>query len=234
MIYFAHRGASIELPQNSVAAFARARALGATAYELDVHLLRDGQLAVHHDYSLLATTGVDAPLGTLTQADLAKYPLLNAFTAEKCTIPLLRDVLPVVRENLACLNIEIKNDGNYYPGIEKVLLNELHAQAPEMLPKILFSSFDYPTLARLRELDKSVRIGRLCRAFDVQEALALGARSVHMNQSRFTPEIINACHENGLQVFAYTVNTQEDAARLTSMGADGIFTDRIDLFVSAS
>lgn len=234
MIYFAHRGASIELPQNSVAAFARARALGATAYELDVHLLRDGQLAVHHDYSLLATTGADAPLGTLTQADLAQYPIVNAFTAEKCTIPLLRDVLPVVRENLACLNIEIKNDGNYYPGIEKVLLNELHAQAPEMLPKILFSSFDYPTLARLRELDKSVRIGRLCRAFDVQEALALGARSVHMNQSRLTPEIINACHENGLQVFAYTVNTQADAARLASMGADGIFTDRIDLFVSAS
>ena len=234
MIYFAHRGASAERPQNSVASFARARALGATAYELDVHLLRDGQLAVHHDYSLLATTGVDAPLGTLTQADLAKYPLLNAFTAEKCTIPLLRDVLPVVRENLACLNIEIKNDGNYYPGIEKVLLNELHAQAPEMLPKILFSSFDYPTLARLRELDKSVRIGRLSRAFDVQEALALGARSVHMNQSRLTLEIINACHENGLQVFAYTVNTQEDAARLASMGADGIFTDRIDLFVSAS
>ena len=55
-----------------------------------------------------------------------------------------------------------------------------------------------------------------------------------MNQSRLTPEIINACHENGLQVFAYTVNTQEDAARLASMGADGIFTDRIDLFVSAS
>lgn len=232
MIYFAHRGASAERPQNSVAAFKRARALGATAYELDVHLLRDGQLAVHHDYSLLATTGRDTLLGTLTQADLAQYPLINAFTAEKCTIPLLRDVLPVVRENLACLNIEIKNDGNYYPGIEKVLLDELHAQAPDMLPKILFSSFDYQTLVRLRALDKNVRIGRLCRAFDVQEALALGARSVHMNQSRLTPEIINACHENGLQVFAYTVNTQADAERLAALGADGIFTDKIGFFLS--
>lgn len=233
MIYFAHRGASAERPQNSVAAFKRARALGATAYELDVHLLRDGQLAVHHDYSLLATTGRDTLLGTLTQADLAQYPLINAFTAEKCTIPLLREVLPVVRENLACLNIEIKNDGNYYPGIEKVLLTELRAQAPDILPKILFSSFDYQTLVRLRALDKSVRIGRLCRAFDVQEVLALGARSVHMNQSRLTPEIINACHEHGCKVFAYTVNTQEDAARLAALGADGIFTDRIGLFLSA-
>lgn len=231
MIYFAHRGASAERPQNSVAAFKRARALGATAYELDVHLLRDGQLAVHHDYSLLTTTGRDTLLGTLTQADLARYPLINTFTAEKCTIPLLRDVLPVVRENLACLNIEIKNDGNYYPGIEKVLLTELRAQAPDILPKILFSSFDYPTLARLRELDKSVRIGRLCRAFDVQEVLALGARSVHMNQSRLTPEIIKTCHAHGLQVFAYTVNTQEDAARLAALGADGIFTDKIGFFL---
>ena len=174
---------------------------------------------------LLATSGRDTLLGTLTRADLAQYPLINVFTAEKCTIPLLRDVLPVVRENLACLNIEIKNDGNYYPGIEKVLLTELHAQAPDMLPKILFSSFDYPTLAR-------VRIGRLCRAFDVQEALALGARSVHMNQSRLTPEIINACHAHGLQVFAYTVNTQAQAERLAALGADGIFTDKIGLFLS--
>ena len=233
MIYFAHRGASAQRPQNSVAAFARARALGATAYELDVHLLQDGQLAVHHDYSLLATTGVDAPLGTLTQADLPKYPLLNAFPAEKCTIPLLREVLPVVRENLACLNIEIKNDGNYYPGIEKVLLTELCAQAPDILPKILFSSFDYQTLVRLRALDKSVRIGRLCRVFDVQEALALQAESIHMNQSRLTPEIIKTCHEHGCKVFAYTVNTQADAAQLAAMGADGIFTDRIGLFLSS-
>lgn len=234
MIYFAHRGASAERPQNSVAAFARARALGATSYELDVHLLQDGQLAVHHDYSLLATAGADVALGALSQADLPKYPLLNAFTAEKCTVPLLREVLPLVRENLVCLNIEIKNDGNCYAGIEKVLLDELCTQAPDMLPKILFSSFDYPTLVRLRKLDSRLRIGRLCRVFDIKEVLALQAQSVHMNQSRITPEIIKTCHEHGCKVFAYTVNTQEDAARLAAMGADGIFTDRIDLFVSAS
>ena len=62
MIYFAHRGANTQRVENTVSAFALAQKQGVTHYELDVHLLKDGQLAVHHDYSLLRTTGVDVKL----------------------------------------------------------------------------------------------------------------------------------------------------------------------------
>ncbi len=111
------------------------------------------------------------------------------------------------------------------------MLENLTLYAPEVLPKILISSFDYDTLVRVRKLNKNVKIGRLCRQPDISGALALGARSIHMNQTRLTPEIISACHANGLAVFAYTVNDAAAAQRLEQMGADGIFTDRIDLFI---
>ncbi|WP_432634660.1 glycerophosphodiester phosphodiesterase [Candidatus Avelusimicrobium sp.] len=231
MIYFAHRGASQERVQNTLPAFACARELGATRYELDVHLSKDGALLVHHDYSLLSTAGVGVQLGSLTVADLKKYPLINKFTQTPVFVPRLQDVLPVVRPQLACLNIELKNDDNRYPGLEAAVLACLRQMAPDILPKTLFSGFDYDTLIRLRKLDKNARIGLLTRSFDVSKALALGAESVHMNYTRFTPQIAQVCHENGLKIYLYTVNDPALAARFADEGADGIFTDCIGLFV---
>lgn len=51
----AHRGASRERPENTLAAFARAADLGADACEFDVHLHPDGVLRVHHDPVLPGT-----------------------------------------------------------------------------------------------------------------------------------------------------------------------------------
>ena len=68
MIYFSHRGANTKRVQNTVEAFALAHAQGATHYELDVHLLKDGALAVHHDYQGL---GIGK---TLVEKCMACYP----------------------------------------------------------------------------------------------------------------------------------------------------------------
>lgn len=230
MIYFAHRGASAQMVQNTLPAFALAREEGATHYELDVHLTKDGFLVVHHDYTLADTAGADVHLADLTLADLKKYPLKNPFNSAPVFVPALKDVLPVIEEEMQLLNIELKNDGNRYPGIEEHTLRMMNWYSPEVLPKTLFSSFDYDTLVRLRALNKNARIGLLTRSFDVSQALGLGAESVHLNYTRFTPEIARVCHENGLKVYLYTVNDTALAHKLEAEGADGIFTDRIDLF----
>lgn len=228
MIYFAHRGLSALRVQNTTESFALAREKGAQCYELDVHLLKDGSLAVHHDYSLANTAGTDLKLADLTAPDLKKYPLKNAFSATVLTVPLLEEIIPLVLPGLEILNIEIKNDNNIYPGIEEALLRALK-KWPELAPKILFSAFDYDTLARMRQLDKNARIGLLTRAFDVSKALALGAESVHINQTRLTEEIVRVCHQNNLKVYVYTVNTPAEFQRVKALGADGVFTDRVNL-----
>ncbi len=214
--------------QNTVEAFAMARAQGARLFELDVHLLKDGNLAVHHDYCLLSTAGVDVPLKNLTAADLKNYPLQNPFTAQPAYVPLLSEILLHISPDLELLNIELKNDGNCYHGLEKILLRSLPSA---LLPKILFSSFDYPTLQRLRALSADARIGQLTRNFNVQEALSLRAESVHINHTRFTPQIAQTCHAHGLKIYCYTVNEKPLAACLASQGADGIFTDKIADFI---
>jgi glycerophosphoryl diester phosphodiesterase len=196
-----------------------------------VHRLKDGALAVHHDYEVCSADGKTAPLAQLTQADLKNFALKNPFADGKnYFIPLLEEILPVVLPKLDTLNIELKNDDNRYPDIEKGLLAVLsHSGFP--LEKVLFSSFDLPTLLRLREACAQAQIGVLTRAFNVQEALNLRARSVHLNYKRFTPEIAQISHDNGLKVLLYTINDAALAQQVRSQGADGIFTDCIGQFI---
>ena len=230
MIYFSHRGANTFCVQNTTPAFALAHTHGARNFELDVHLLKDGQLAVHHDYSLLSTAGKDIKLADLTAAELKQIPLKNPFSQEAVFVPLLEEVLPVVSPQLELLNIELKNDANTYPGLENELLCVLK-NYKEIFPQILFSSFDYDTLLRLRRLSPKARIGLLTRQFEVQAALNLRAESVHINQTRYSPQILQTCHQNGLRLYLYTVNDVLDAQHLAQDGVDGIFTDVIHLFI---
>lgn len=232
MKYFAHRGASAYMPENSLPAFALAREMGAVHYELDVHMTRDHFVVVHHDYTLHIPSGREVSISSLSVKELAKYPLPNHVApAITAFAPALKDVLPIIEEEMQTLNIEVKNDDNLYPGIEKLLLQKLKRYSPEVLAKTLFSSFDYPTLERLRALDGNIRLGMLCREFDIEKAKAICAGSVHMNQTRITKEIVDSCHKRGMEVLVYTVNDVYSARQLERLGVDGIFTDRLDLFV---
>lgn len=231
MICFAHRGASALAPANSKEAFSLARQKGASSYELDVHLTQDGQLLVHHDYSLAAPSGQQILIKNLTadQAQQIALPVKEP-GQEPVYAPLLQEVIAVVKDGLDLLNIELKNDENIYPGIEEVLWQCLQRQGADLLPHILCSSFDYPTLQRLHALAAQLKIGLLTRSFDPALLDPINACSVHINQTRITPQIIQTCHERKRHVFVYTVNDPADKERLIQMGVDGIFTDDPALF----
>lgn len=232
MIYFAHRGANTLAPANSVAAFQLAREQGAVCYELDVHLTQDGQLLVHHDYTLGTDTTSPSDIAQLSWPEIQGCRYAGRFVRQTVQHPpLLQDVLSVLIDTAQLINIEIKNDNDVYPNIEKVLVQELQQKIPDNLDKILISSFDYATLQRLRALAPDVKIGWLTRAFDVQAARDLQAYSVHMRDTRITLPIVQACHAENQKVFIYTVNDVAVAKHLEQMGVDGIFTDDVRLFL---
>lgn len=106
---YAHRGLhGAGVPENSMAAFRKALEHG-YGIELDVHLMRDGTLAVIHDASLLRTAGVDVKIEDLTAAELEQYDLEG--TQEK--IPLFSQVLELF-DGKAPMIIELKAEkGNH-------------------------------------------------------------------------------------------------------------------------
>lgn len=106
---YAHRGLHREgIPENSMAAFRAALEKG-YGIELDIHLMRDGNLAVIHDSSLLRTAGVDVRIEDLTAEDLENYRLQG--TEEK--IPLFREVMALF-EGKAPMIVELKPVGKNY------------------------------------------------------------------------------------------------------------------------
>lgn len=106
---YAHRGLHKEgIPENSMAAFRAALEKG-YGIELDIHLMKDGNLAVIHDASLKRTAGADVQIEDLTAADLENYRLEG--TDEK--IPLFRDVMALY-EGKAPMIVELKPmNGNH-------------------------------------------------------------------------------------------------------------------------
>ncbi len=107
---YAHRGLhDLEQgrPENSLSAF-RAAVEGGFGAELDVHLMRDGSLAVVHDSNLARVTGKAAQVEDLTAAELSDYPLKGSGE----TIPLFEQVLEVFAGKTPLI-VELKTaDGN--------------------------------------------------------------------------------------------------------------------------
>lgn len=109
---YAHRGLHDKSrPENSMSAFRAALEKG-YGIELDVHLLKDGNLAVIHDSLLKRTTGAQGKVEELTTEQLKNYKLEG--TEE--TIPTFRQVLDLF-DGKAPLIVELKTDGKNYAAL---------------------------------------------------------------------------------------------------------------------
>lgn len=156
---YAHRGLhrKPDIPENSLSAFRRAADAGFGA-ELDVHLTRDGRLAVIHDSALRRTCGVSGNVEDFTAAQLSRFRLEG--TDE--TIPLLDEVLPLF-EGRAPLIVELKPArGNHGTLAEKTVecLDCFSAHA-------CIESFDPRCLFWLRRHRPEILRGQLTQNFRI-------------------------------------------------------------------
>ena len=109
---YAHRGLhNAERPENSMAAFRAALDHG-YGIELDIHLMRDGNLAVIHDSSLKRTAGAEVKIEDLTTDDLEKYRL----NGSEERIPQFRQVLDLFAGK-APLIVELKPAGGNHDAL---------------------------------------------------------------------------------------------------------------------
>lgn len=153
---YAHRGLhSTGIPENSLSAFAAAKNSG-YGIELDVHLMKDGNLAVIHDASLKRTAGKDILIENLTAPELEIYRLEN--TEER--VPLLSQVLDLIDGEVPLI-IELKPQKDNYEALCETACNLLEGY------KGLYcmESFDPRCVAWLRKHRSNVVRGQLTENF---------------------------------------------------------------------
>ncbi|HRS87090.1 MAG TPA: glycerophosphodiester phosphodiesterase family protein [Syntrophales bacterium] len=221
--FFAHRGASGHEPENTLRSVRRALAMGAPWVEVDV-LAVDGEAVVIHDEYLERTTNGKGPVSA---GPLSYLRSLDAGMGEP--IPLLGEVLECVAGR-AGVNVEIKGPDAAAP-TARVLGDYLEKGrlGPE---EVIVSSFHHDILRRFHLLLPAVKTGLL---FGGQPrrlgtlSRQTGAFSVHMNHRLCHAGIVERVRREGLRLFVYTVNNEEDLKRVLALGVDGVFSDYPEL-----
>jgi glycerophosphoryl diester phosphodiesterase len=235
MKVISHRGASAYAPENTLKAFALAVEMGSEDFEFDVHRTKDGVLVVHHDYSLEHTAGKKFLISKHTFAELEKHNVAaHRRGAGFHAAPSLDAVMDTIAERADWMNFEIKNDGNVYQGIEADLLEFLRRRKLE--DKATVSSFDYPTLKRLRALAPDLKLGYLGHGLRsllllpaIRRAKAINAEAMHIALRLAFGMNVSRMKKAGFKVRVYTVNHKKDALRLQRLGVDGIFSNHPDI-----
>jgi glycerophosphoryl diester phosphodiesterase len=214
MQIYAHRGASVNHPENTLRAFRHALAIGVDGIELDVHATADGIPVIIHDRNIERTTD---GVGYVDEMPLARLATFDAGDGER--VPTLAELLALVGD-AAHLDIEIKG-----VGIERPVL-EFLAEYPAVTWAI--SSFDWSTLRTLRRLDPVAELWPLAEHVgdDLIAIVAeLASPAVSLFTGAYTTETAARLRGAGLRVVVWTVNDPREAQRVADLGAFALCTD---------
>jgi len=219
----AHRGDSRNHPENTLAAVAGAMALGADVIELDVHCSADDVAMVLHDRDLLRTTGQAGSVDAMSAAEISR---------RHAGIPRLAEVVAMTDEAAVPLCLEFKDGAYRAPGdaarwlVDQVTRFALHRRAIVNLASAEIA-------ARVRRLDPAIRVALDCEQRATGDAAlrlaaglaAAGAGLVELEQHAVTADMVRACHQLGLEVWAWTANDPADWDRLCAADVDAILAD---------
>ena len=220
-LVIAHRGASGELPENTLPAYELAVSQGSDMIEIDLHTTRDGAIVITHDEELEDLGGS----GEVADATLEEIRGLDA--GDGLVVPTLEEVLDAFGGRIP-FNLELKRGTQAeYPGMEAAAFEEVAGRG--LLEVTLFSSFYDPVLRTLREVSPDARIALLIsRKFPqgaIKRALELEAEALNPERPVVTRELVEAAHGEGLAVYVFTVDDPLEMRRLLELGVDGLFTN---------
>lgn len=213
-----HRGACGYQPENTLASFRQAIDMGCPWIELDVYAV-EGELLVIHDDTLNRTTNGK---GRVMDTDLVTLRGLDAGKGEK--IPTLTEVIELAGHSTG-INVELK--GPDTAELASSLVNAYCAKG-WAAEQFLFSSFDHEELSRTDPVFLRGPLFHKDHSDMLAIARSLNAFSLHLNKNIATTDKIEAAHQAGLKVYAYTVNKGEEVMHLMERGIDGVFTNYPD------
>lgn len=241
---FGHRGASGELPENTVAAFERALAQGADYLETDIHRTRDGRIVVAHDSDVARMTDGSGHLESLSWSEVQHLDAGHGFSPDEGQtfperggphrIPLLEEVFD--RFPHARINLELKASDPMLAADTLALIREHDREE-----RTLVAGAEDETLALLRaEIDRTgiapavgASVGDVL-AF-VRSALdgkappagpmVLQVPPDFGGQPLVTEAFVAHAHAHGLFVHVWTINDTTEMARLLDLNVDAVMSD---------
>lgn len=232
-LVLAHRGANKRAPQNTLPAFKKAVEFNADGIETDVHLCKDGEIVICHNYTVDATSNGAGSIDEMTFAQLRALDFGSYFSEDfkGVTLPTLSELLEVTK-NMNLINIEIKPPKKDNDLVKRVV-EEVYKFGIEN--NSIISCFDPECIRLVKELDKNLKTGLLYERGDLgteimnfgvaKYCLQLNADAAHPEHVLISEDDVKDLHANGIAVNPWTVNKEEDIIKFTEWGCDALITD---------
>ncbi len=222
----AHRGASAIAPENTLAAFTKAKALGLTWVEFDVMLAESGDVIVLHDEELNRTTNgtgkvISRPYRYIKTLDAGSW--FNPIYHEE-KVPLLKDVLELLKALKLSANIEIKS----LPGYEELLSKHVMTLIESYKIPLFISSFSYTVLKLIHDENPSMPLAFLMDQWDSdweKYCHDIKAVAVNVNHEILDHQKVKKIKHTKRLLLAYTIDDPLRAKELFSYGVDAVFSN---------
>ncbi|MES2566486.1 MAG: glycerophosphodiester phosphodiesterase [Bacteroidota bacterium] len=236
-IIIAHRGASAYAPENTLAAFEKSIQMGATVIETDVHQTRDCVVVVMHDLSLDRTTNTKGLIKDVLSGNFKVIEIRLSDKSHRVCPPTLEETIQLINGRCELL-IEIKKGNDYYPGIEKNVVDLIHKYKAESWIRTIHS-FDKKALLNVAMQDSNINLQKL---IVFKFPLVSFNYDKHFNKDDFknwkgvnvyyrfcSKRVIKKIHQLGKTVNVWTVNSPRIARKMARRGVDGIITNYPDI-----
>lgn len=233
-----HRGVAARAPENTLAGFRKAAALGLEWVEFDVRLTADGHPIVIHDAALDRTTDGCGPVAEASFEEVRALDAGSWFGPDHAgeRVPSLEEAIELIAGLGLGACVEIKPDPRRRVEAGRTVMVVLGRCWPRGRPRPLASSFDPAILAAARGVAPSWPIAFLMRRPTPRwraKAKALGCRTVHCRHDGLTRRSVRRLKAAGLPLAVYTVNEPARACVLLEWGVDSIITDAPDAMLEA-
>lgn len=225
-----HRGAKATHAENTLASFDHAISSGADGIELDVHLSKDGQIMVFHDFTLDRMCGIPGNISDFTLEELKQFKV--RFKDQVQSIPTLDEVIALLlaleskQGKTLLLNVELKAGSALYPEIERKVLTL--CQRLLTREQVVYSSFDHTVLQTIKNMDPLALIGVLtdCKMVEPWRYLKLlKAEFYHPAFQTLDTVSLRDLKSASVALNVYTVNDPDVARVLMEADCHSIITD---------
>ena len=237
----AHRGASSQLPEHTLAAYERAIADGAEGLEADVRLTRDGHLVCVHDRRVDRTSNGRGPvsgldLATLSTLDFGSWhgrDLTERHQAAPQPVLTLARLLELVCDSSrpVSLAVETKHPTRWSGLVERELAHQLarfglHRGRDGQLSRVRVMSFSGVALRRARDLMPALALVQLTTRPSLLAPAGTSVWGPSIDVLRRRPELVGQAQARGRAVHVWTVDRPADLALCRDLGVDAVITNR--------
>lgn len=228
----AHRGASLQAPENTMAAFEAAWEQGADWIELDVRQSSDGAVFCLHDASLARVASVNKRAWELTWEELSRLDVGSVFGPDFAgeRIPLLQDAIDFALQRGIRLNIELK-PSIHDQGLEKAVADIILENGFE--DQCVVTCQHYASLEKIKAYAPDLTTVYVMSMMYGNLAQLTAADHFSVAFSYVTRDMVSRSHRAGKQVYAWTVDRADVMQRMIDLGVDNIITNNVSLAVGA-